>query len=169
MQTLGPLPFAIIAALSGAMIPLQAGMNARLGQALGHPIWATLVSLAVSVACASAVAVSLRPAAPAVAGAFAGPWWIWLGGVIGVFYITVALLIAPKLGAASFVTAIVAGQMLASVAIDQFGIAGFEQRATSPGRLLGAALVVVGVILMQAATDAPPSRPRQAESPTQES
>ncbi|EFV86934.1 hypothetical protein HMPREF0005_05964, partial [Achromobacter xylosoxidans C54] len=36
------------AVLAGALVPIQAGANAALGRHLGHPLWATMVSLAVS-------------------------------------------------------------------------------------------------------------------------
>jgi bacterial/archaeal transporter family-2 protein len=57
--------------------------------------------------------------------------------------------LAPRLGAATFVAALVAGQMIMSLVIDQFGWVGFAEHAISPLRLLGAALVVGGVILVQ--------------------
>ena len=45
------MPFFIAIALSllaGAAVPMQAGSNARLGAVLGHPFWATVISLMVS-------------------------------------------------------------------------------------------------------------------------
>ena len=39
----------LVALLAGAAVPFQAGANAALGRLLGHPLWATLISLAVSV------------------------------------------------------------------------------------------------------------------------
>ena len=38
----------LLSLLAGFAVPLQAGTNARLGALLGHPLWATGVSLLVS-------------------------------------------------------------------------------------------------------------------------
>jgi bacterial/archaeal transporter family-2 protein len=59
------------------------------------------------------------------------------------------LLLAPKLGAAGSMTAPIAGQILASMAIDYFGIVGFAAQPITLPRLMGALLVVVGVLVMQ--------------------
>lgn len=137
------------ALMAGVLVPLQAGANAALGRALGHPLWATMISLAVSAICVLPVMLALRVSGPSFASLAGQPKWIWIGGVVGVIYITAALLLAPKLGAASFMTAVIAGQILASLAIDHFGLVGFEARPLTVPRLIGAAVVVAGVLVMQ--------------------
>ncbi|MEO3998038.1 DMT family transporter [Mesorhizobium sp. CAU 1732] len=131
-------------------MPLQAGANAALGRALGHPLWATMISLAVSAICVLPIMLALRVSGPSFAGLASQPRWIWVGGVVGVIYITAALMLAPRLGAAGFMTAVIAGQVLASLAIDYFGLVGFEVRSLTIPRLIGAAVVVAGVLVMQA-------------------
>jgi len=141
----------LAALIAGALVPLQAGANAALGRALGHPLWATLVSLAVSAICVVPVLLAFRVSGPSIVNLADQPKWIWIGGVVGVIYITAALLLAPKLGAASFMTALIAGQVLASLAIDYFGLVGFEAKPPTLPRLIGAAGVVAGVLVMQGA------------------
>ena len=63
--------------------------------------------------------------------------------------LTVAILVAPRLGAATFIACVVAGQMLVSALCDQFGWAGFPVRRLSWEGYLGLALVVAGVLLLQ--------------------
>lgn len=138
----------LIAALAGAMIPLQAGANAALARTLGHPLWATLVSLLVSLAVVVALMLALR-VGPPPAGWTTGPAWIWIGGALGVFYLTAALMLAPRLGASGFIAAVVAGQMLASLWMDHAGLAGFAVRELTAPRLGGAVLIVLGVVAMQ--------------------
>ena len=76
-------------------------------------------------------------------------WWHWIGGLPGAIYIVVTVVLAPRLGAATFVAAIVAGQRLTSLVLDQFGLVGFPQHPVSPVRLLGAVLITVEVMLVQ--------------------
>jgi transporter family-2 protein len=154
IQTWGSIVL-LIAVGSGALIPLQAGANAQLGHVLGHPLWATLVSLAISMAALIPVLLAVRPSLPNLPAAATAPWWAWIGGVIGVGYITAALILAPKLGAGLFISAVVAGQMIAAMLLDHFGLAGFLPRPTSLPRLFGAVMIVVGVLVMQIAQSTP--------------
>lgn len=56
---------------------------------------------------------------------------------------------APRLGAATTLALVVAGQMLGALIFDQVGLLGVPQHAATPGRLLGAACVVAGVLLIR--------------------
>jgi transporter family-2 protein len=152
MNGLGVLLTVLISLIAGAVVPLQAGANAALGRGLGHPLWATLASLAVSAVAAMAVLALLRVPAPDLSLAMRGSAWTWLGGIFGVFYITAALMLAPRLGAGAFMAAVIAGQMLAALALDRYGLVGFAAKAITPGRLAGAALIVAGVVVMQLST-----------------
>ncbi|MDQ0474275.1 DMT family transporter [Labrys wisconsinensis] len=151
MPNAGPLSLLAAALLAGAVVPFQAGANAALGRLLGHPLWAALVSLGVSVAVIIPVMVAFRIPTPTLAETLKGPWWIWIGGAAGVLYITAALLLAPRLGAAGFIVAVIAGQMLVSAAIDHFGLMGFPEKPVGAARLAGIGLIVGGVVLVQLA------------------
>ena len=76
------------------------------------------------------------------------PWWLWTGGLLGAFFVIGSLTAAPKIGAASLVAFVVAGQILAALALDHFGIAGYSTQAFSPWRLVGAAMLMGGVVLI---------------------
>ena len=148
MQT-NSLLLILAAIVSGAVVPFQAGANALLGRTLGHPLWGTVVSLCVSFACILPVMALAKVEAPTVSNLAQAPRWIWIGGIVGVVYITGALILAPKLGAAGFVMAAIAGQMLASVIIDQWGLVGLPQKPVSLSRLAGLGLIFLGLIVMQ--------------------
>jgi transporter family-2 protein len=77
------------------------------------------------------------------------PWWVWAGGAFGAFYVVASIVAAPRLGAATVVAVIVAGQSMASVVVDHYGWVGFQPRHVSAGRLLGMALVGAGVALVR--------------------
>ncbi|MCD1634942.1 DMT family transporter [Martelella mediterranea] len=148
MQT-NALLLIIAAIITGAVVPFQAGANAALGRTLGHPLWGTLISLCVSFACIVPVMLLAKVQAPTLANLAQAPRWIWIGGVVGVVYITGALMLAPKLGAAGFIMAVIAGQMLASMIIDQWGLVGLPQKPVSWSRLAGLGLIVLGLVVMQ--------------------
>lgn len=149
MPNFGPSSLLFAALLAGAAVPFQAGANATLGRLLGHPLWATLVSLGISLVLVIPVMLASKVPVPMVGALLKGPWWIWIGGVGGVIYITAALLLSPKVGAASFIVAVIAGQMATSLIIDHFGLMGFAARPVSFVRVAGLLLIVAGLAVTQ--------------------
>jgi len=142
--------YLLLALAAGVMIPFQAGINTQLAQLVGSPIRAAFVSFVVgtiALLLLSALVLKPLPSGSRLAGA---PWWLWMGGLFGAFYVAGNIVSAPKLGAATLIAAIVAGQSLASILIDEFGWVGFKEHHVSPGRLLGMAFVLGGVALAQA-------------------
>lgn len=137
-----------VALLAGAILPFQAVSNAMVGRALGHPLWGALTSLAVSVMVVVPALWALRAPSPAVAQAVAGPWWLWIGGVLGAIYVASAAAITPRLGAGVFLVCVVAGQIVASVLVDHFGLMGMVARPVNLMRLAGVSLILGGVFLV---------------------
>ena len=76
------------------------------------------------------------------------PGWAWLGGLLGAAYVASTTVLGTRLGAAAMLALVLAGQMIAALAVDQFGVLGFPQNAVTPARLLGAVLVIVGALLI---------------------
>ncbi len=141
--------FLLLTLLAGALLPIQTGVNLQLRNLIGHPVVAALVSFVVGTIGLALVAVMARaPWSLGVAWS-RNEWWHWGGGLLGAVYIVGTIVLAPRLGAATFVAALVAGQMIMSLVIDQYGWVGFAEHAISPLRVLGAALVVGGVVLVQ--------------------
>lgn len=155
MPNAGSLLLILAAVFAGAVVPFQAGANAVLGRLIGHPLWATVVSLGVSLALIIPIMIAFRVPMPSPGETLKGPWWIWIGGAAGVIYVTAALLLAPKLGAASFIVAVIAGQMAVSIVIDHFGLMGFAEKPVSVARLVGVALIVGGMVITQIASAMP--------------
>ncbi len=153
-----------IAVLAGSIVPFQATSNAALGRSLGHPLWATLVSLLVSICVLLPILFAARIPAPAMSSALQGSWWIWLGGVAGVAYITAALLLTPRLGASGFIVCVIAGQVVASLIIDHFGLMGLAVKPATLGRIAGVALIVLGMLVVQCSAVSPPLTKPAVES-----
>lgn len=133
----------------GFLLPLQAGVNSSLRVHLGHPLWAALVSFTGGVLAILAVLLLARPPLPTVDAATRAVWWQWLGGVLGALYVTSAIVLAPRIGAAALVLTVLAGQVISSLLLDHYGLIGYPRIPLTPGRAAGAALVVIGVLLVQ--------------------
>ena len=142
-------PYVLFAFAAGAALPVQFGINAQLSSWLDSPVRAAFVSfLTGAIILAVAAALLFKPL-PSGSRLGHAPWWVWIGGAFGAFYVVATIVAAPRLGAATVVAVIVAGQSLASVVVDHYGWIGFEPRHVSAGRLVGMALVGSGVALVR--------------------
>ncbi len=140
--------FAAIALLAGAGLAAQVGFNSHLRTKLGHPIHAALTNFGVGLACLLALALAIAVPWPRAESAGQAPWWAWMGGVVGACYVAASAAFARRLGAAGWLAAIVTGQMLTSIVLDHFGLLGFAIHPTSFLRLVGAVLLLFGVVLV---------------------
>ena len=134
--------------IAGAMVSIQAPTNALLAKAGGSPVLAALISFAVGTV--ALLRVWLMTANRPAPSAFTGlPWYAWIGGVYGAIFVAVAAYAAPKIGVASLITVAIAGQIAMALWLDQVGAMGLAREPISGGRLLGALLVVAGVVLVR--------------------
>ena len=138
-------PYYLFAIAAGAMLPIQFGINAQLASWVGSPVRATFVSFALGAAVLLIAMLIFARDWPGTERLSAAPWWVWVGGLFGAFYVLGSVVTAPKLGAAALFAFILAGQAVASLAVDHFGWVGFDENPITPGRLLGMALVAAGV------------------------
>ncbi len=138
-----------LAFAAGISIIIQQALNANLRHALDSAAWSGFASYFVGVICMAVLAVALRDPVPSAAVASRIPWWAWSGGLFGAIFIGLAIYLIPILGAATFISVLIAGQMLTSVAFDHFGWLGLEQRTVDLPRLIGAGLLIAGVILIR--------------------
>ncbi len=139
---------AILAVGMGMTLPVQAVINGRLRTALDDPIRAALVSVLVSSALMVVLAVATWQPLPA-GWVASSPWWVWMGGLIGALYVLGSLALVSRLGAAFLFALLVVGQMLSSVIVDHYGWLGVPVHAVNPWRLLGAAFLIAGVVLIR--------------------
>ena len=141
--------YLLFAFAAGAVLPFQAGVNAQLATWLDSPVRAAFVSFLVgTIVLVAAAALVFKPL-PTWGRLGEAPWWAWVGGVLGAFYVAGSIVSAPKLGAATLIALIVAGQAAASVIVDHFGWVGFEAQHISVGRIAGMVLVGAGVALVR--------------------
>lgn len=139
-----------LAFAAGVCVAFQAGVNAQLGHWVESPLRAAFVSFLVgSVALLAISLVAVRKSLPTAGRLGDAPWWVWIGGLLGAFYVAVAIVATPKLGVAALLSAVIAGQTIAGVVVDQFGWVGVPERHLSPGRIAGIVLVAAGVMLVR--------------------
>ena len=74
---------------------------------------------------------------------------MWIGGALGAFYVTGSIVVAPRLGAVTLIAVILAGQALASLVVDHYGMVGFDAHPATAGRIAGVLLIAVGVLFVR--------------------
>lgn len=146
---MNPTTLAILAViLGGALTALQGPTNARLAGALNSPVNAALVSFAIGTVALLMLAAVLNTR-PDVAATRALPWHSWMGGLYGAVFVVAAAFAVPRLGVASTIVLMVAGQMAVSLLLDHFGVMGVPRRPIDLGRVAGIGLIVAGVLLVR--------------------
>ncbi|KAJ3228260.1 hypothetical protein HDU78_009821 [Chytriomyces hyalinus] len=145
----------IVPALVGCAMTVQGALTAKLG-AIGGKAFSSCVVLfqATLLALASFLIQSHGGSSIDFAHAAAlTPWWCYLGGVLGGYYVFSMIVLLPRIGVALFFIASITLQLISSALFDSFAIAGFSQRSVTPGRAVGIALVFLGCVVVNFGTD----------------
>lgn len=150
MRSMTGVLWPLVGMIAGAALALQAPVNAALARGLGQPVAAAAFSFlsgAIVLGLVSAVLAKMQ----GTAIDFRAPalWLFVVGGCLGGFYVTCVVVLVPKLGAATLIAFVVAGQLLAGLLIDRVGLLGVAVRELSLGRIAGAVLLVTGALMIR--------------------
>jgi bacterial/archaeal transporter family-2 protein len=140
--------FILFAFTAGLAIPVQFSINAQLKTFVGTPLLASTISFLVGLL-ALMIGTIVNGSWSLGKNLTTAPWWIWTGGLLGAFYVFASIVLLPRIGAATTVACILAGQVVASIIIDHFGLLQVTVNHVTVPRLIGALLIIIGVILVQ--------------------
>ena len=73
---------------------------------------------------------------------------LWVGGILGAFFVTTALFVVPKIGAAVMIASVITGLMTAALIIDHVGLLGIPKNPVDLYRIGGLACLAVGIKLL---------------------
>ena len=138
----------ILAVLAGMGASVQAGVNYQLqAHWAKSAILAAFISFFVGTLALFLVVIVTGTPIPAFPETITP--WHWVGGFLGAYLVTITVIAAPRLGAATMIALVLAGQIGISLILDHFGLFGYAQKAISWQRLLGASFLGVGVFLIR--------------------
>ena len=143
----------LLAALSGAMIALQARANGELSLRLDNGLQAALVSFSSGLL----IILLITPFSPhikegiknlrtAVANKEIARWKLFAGALGGSF-VAIQTQIVPLIGVAIYSVASIAGQTAMSLVVDRIGLTGGGKKLISPRRVIAAVLTVIAVLV----------------------
>lgn len=138
--------FLLFGLMIGAMLAIQTGVNSRLRQQLGSPFLSSMISFLVgSLFLSLLVSLQSQPLADFSQHWQQQPFWLWIGGGLGVIALTTNILLFPYLGAVQTTILPILGQIIMGILIDQFGLFDTSQIPFGIWRALGISLVLVGM------------------------
>jgi transporter family-2 protein len=144
------MPYAALLSLAlsmGVLLAVYLPVLSQSGRIVGSPILASIINFVVGLLALVLLAIvggsRLTPA-----GLAAVPAWAWLAGLLGAGYVAATTVLGPRLGAAVLLALVLCGQMAAALLVDHYGAIGFPRNPVTAVRLIGAALLVVGVLLI---------------------
>ena len=131
----------------GGLVAMQAPINAMLARITGS-FGAASVNFIVGLS--ALLLLTFLVGGGFSAGDDEGPvrWYYLLGGLMGAAYVATALVTVKTLGAGGVTAATITGQLTLSVLLDRFGFLGLGERSLSIERVVGVALLAVGVFLI---------------------
>ena len=145
MKTGFVYPFII---LGGVLQTCGAAMNGQLNKSLLNPWLASAVSFGIITAFFACVFAILPSPLPSSDGVSSMPWWAPIGGLVGSVQVYAGLTLVNKVGAGPFVGFTVTAALIASLAVDHFGLFHMPVHAVNIWRVLGALLMAGGIALI---------------------
>jgi transporter family-2 protein len=139
------LTLVLLMACGGLAVAVQPSINARLAQKVGS-FESSLISFAVGTLAMIAVVMIFGRGSLRSAGSVT--WWELTGGFLGAYFVTMTIITVPRLGTAAVMAIVIAGQLVTSALLDQFGAFGLRQVPLTPLRGIGIMLLCLGAGLV---------------------
>ena len=134
--------------LAGIGMTSQTAINSRLRFYVNNPFFASMISFLVGTVFLAIVTLASGSSLLVNHQVFVNnPWWIWLGGPLGAFLLTMNILLFPKLGSVQATLLPIVGQVVMSLCIDQFGFFQSTIHRVSLFALFGLIIVIIGALL----------------------
>ncbi|CAO3692801.1 unnamed protein product [Rhizopus stolonifer] len=135
--------------LGGICIAFQAGCNATLNK-YGGRSFSSVVSFSTGTLCCLIFFLidiyAVKTPLP-TEHVKTTPWYGWVGGILGAFYVVMNILMVPKYGAATVLSIFVSSQIIMACVIDHFALVGVAQRTFTVWRIIGS-LGLVGCVFV---------------------
>jgi transporter family-2 protein len=142
-----------LAALSGALIALQARANGELSHRLDNGLQAALVSFSSGLL----IILLITPFSPHIKEGIRNlraaisrkeiARWKLFAGALGGSFVAIQTQIVPLIGVAIYSVASIAGQTAMSLIVDRIGLTGGGKKLISPRRVIAAVLTVLAVLV----------------------
>lgn len=135
----------LLIACGGVAVAIQPSINARLAQKTGF-LEAATISFAVGTL--ALLLVSLLAGQGSFRRVVEVPWWQLSGGFFGAFFVTMTIVGVPRIGTTAVLALTIASQLMAGMVMDHYGVFGMRGIPVDGKRIIGVALLLIGVFLV---------------------
>ncbi len=135
----------LLIACGGVAVAIQPSINARLAQKTGF-LEAATISFAVGTL--ALLLVSLLSGQGSLRRIVEVPWWQLSGGLFGAFFVTMTIVGVPRIGTTAVLALTIASQLMAGMVMDHYGVFGMRGIPIDGKRIVGVALLLIGVFLV---------------------
>lgn len=151
--------FILLALFAGACIAIQAAMNAQLGQIFSNSLLATTYAFFTSFILVASITLlyTVYRQVPVEQTELVlsfnerlhqVPWYLWGSCILSVIGVGSFYFLIPKMGVGNMMTYALTGQILVAMFISHFGLFDSPIKMLSASKLLGTALLITGVVLI---------------------
>jgi transporter family-2 protein len=147
-KKVGTMSYILLGVLAGAAFALQNSLNASLGKKAGYfgsVLLLTFISIGVLL-----ILIAVFPKTATFRRA-PGPeeWYLYTGGILGVIILSMPIFLIPRIGVTTTTAAIIVGQLVFAVVLDQIGFLEVPQISIDIRRVVGIVLLIAGVLLVK--------------------
>jgi transporter family-2 protein len=141
--------FVLLTLVVGFCFPVMAYSNAVLGKSLGSPFTGTLAVFMLGSSILLFIIWFTKAGVPTIGQIKQIDWRVWLGGCIVILNLITYTIVPARIGMANMIVLLIAGQLIASVGAEHFGLLRFPVHLINWQRILGVVLLVAGVVLVK--------------------
>ena len=142
------LQFYLLAVLMGAVMSIYIPMISQSARIMGAAVMGNVPFFFVAFVTSVVVAILSGQRSEAFGRIAQVPPWLFLAGVMSAGIIVGATFLVPRIGTGALFVLLVTGQILAGLAINQFGLLGVPAQTMSLPVALGAVMVIAGAALV---------------------
>lgn len=129
----------------GIALALQPSINVRLAQKIGNFESSFISFLVGAIAMLIVVWFTGKGGLKEISHV---SWWELTGGLLGAFFVTLSIIIVPRIGTTAAMAALIAGQLTTAAVLDHFGAFGLKHIPISPMRVAGVLLLFTGAVII---------------------
>lgn len=141
--------FILLTLIVGFCFPVMAYSNGVLGKSLGSPFAGTLAVFILGSTILLFILWFTKAGVPTLGQVKQIDWRVWLGGCIVILNLVTHTIGPAKIGMANMIVLLIAGQLIASVGAEHFGLFRFPVHLINWQRVSGVILLIAGVILVK--------------------
>jgi len=140
----------ILTLVTGALMPIQAILNSKLGRQIGGPLMGSMMSFIVGLIFLLCFNLAGNyTAVSQLRNTSVSPWWVWMGGLLGAIFVGYITWVNQKQGIALTFSLVVSGQLLIALFIDHYGLFGSAVRTITLEKIIGVCLIIGGMLLIK--------------------